>query len=51
MAQNSGWNSLALSFMMARSNRRTILFHAEADHYAYLVRIKSIVMPDPLSIR
>jgi hypothetical protein len=30
---------LALSFMMARSNRRTILFHAEADYHAYLVRL------------
>ncbi len=32
-------NSSALSFMMARCNRRTILFHAEADYHAYLVRI------------
>jgi len=37
--ENRARNSSALSFMMARSNRSIILFHAEADYHAYLVRI------------
>ena len=51
--ENRARNSSALSFMMARSNPRTTLFHGKADHHAYLVLVliyKSIVMPDPLSL-
>jgi hypothetical protein len=39
--ENRARNFSAPSFiyMMAHNNRRTILFHAEADYHAYLVRI------------
>lgn len=39
MAREPRTEFLGALFLIARSNRSIILFHAEADYHAYLVRI------------